>query len=405
MLTSVALRPAQNAARPTRGPCSGRLLAINRHFVWFGRISFVATILASLAPWRRQEGEISVEHFLAQSPRALELPVLLGPSCRLPRPRVAFDIIGDGTWPTRVQFATLAVFVFWRMILSDVHPAQSRGQAYVACTSTNRPLGIQIGNPIPHSGCLQRTRWEVVDVLAGEGILGGLYGGRERQMATDRHARVAEATHCSNRGAYLRAENVPDDPPFNGDGIQMDCRPGGEIQIDGYLDPGHVSTIIGTRPYEVLGVPQVVAGFEPTDVLAAVLRLLVLIKKGKNVVENQYTRLVRTEGNPIAMKFLDEVFDVGDSEWRGLGNIPGSGFKLKPEFDEQNAEVIYKDILDKVDARELNPACKCAEVLRGLRRPDECPLFDRSCTPTSPQGPCMVSMEGSCGIAYEFRDV
>ena len=148
-----------------------------------------------------------------------------------------------------------------------------------------------------------------------------------------------------------------------------------------------------------------VAGFEPTDVLAAILRLLVLIKKGKNVVENQYTRLVRTEGNPIAMKFLDEVFDVGDSEWRGLGNIPGSGFQLKPEFDEQNAEIIYKDILDKVDARELNPACKCAEVLRGLRRPDQCPLFDRSCTPTSPQGPCMVSMEGSCGIAYEFREV
>jgi len=179
----------------------------------------------------------------------------------------------------------------------------------------------------------------------------------------------------------------------------------GEIQIDGYLNPGHVSTIIGSEPYRVLHVPQVIAGFEPIDVLAAILRLLEMMKKGENTVDNQYTRLVRPEGNLIAKRFLDQVFDAGDSEWRGLGTIPGSGFTLKPEFDEQNAELIYEDVLKNVDSRELNPGCKCAEVLRGLRLPMECPLFEKVCNPSNPQGPCMVSMEGSCGIAYEFRDV
>ena len=179
----------------------------------------------------------------------------------------------------------------------------------------------------------------------------------------------------------------------------------GEIQIDGYLNPGHVSTIIGSEPYKVLKVSQVIAGFEPIDVLAAILKLLEMMKKGVNTVENRYTRLVRPEGNPIAKRFLDEVFDVGDSEWRGLGAIPGSGFALKPEFDDQNAELIYEDILESVDSRELNPGCRCAEVLRGLKLPGECPLFEKVCNPSNPQGPCMVSMEGSCGIAYEFRDV
>ncbi len=178
----------------------------------------------------------------------------------------------------------------------------------------------------------------------------------------------------------------------------------GEIQIDGYLNPGHVSTIIGTRPYHILKVPQVIAGFEPTDVLTAILRLLEMMVAGEVGVENRYKRIVRDEGNPVAQKFLEEVFEVGDADWRGLGTIPGSGFELRKEFDEQNAEMIYSDILSKVDSKELNPGCSCAEVLRGLMLPTECPLFDRSCTPESPQGPCMVSMEGSCGIAYEFRE-
>ena len=179
----------------------------------------------------------------------------------------------------------------------------------------------------------------------------------------------------------------------------------GDVQIDGYLNPGHVSTIIGTKPYEILDVPQVIAGFEPTDVLSAILRLIEMTKAGVSGVENRYPRLVRPEGNPIALQFLDEVFDVGDSAWRGLGTIPGSGFKLREEFNSQNAEVVYEDILKNVDAAELNPGCKCADVLRGLRLPEACPLFDRLCTPDNPQGPCMVSMEGSCGIAYEFREL
>ncbi|HID71831.1 MAG TPA: hydrogenase formation protein HypD [Thermoplasmata archaeon] len=179
----------------------------------------------------------------------------------------------------------------------------------------------------------------------------------------------------------------------------------GDLEIDGFLNPGHVSTIIGTEPYKVLDVPQVIAGFEPVDVLAAILHLIKMIKKNEKGVVNRYTRLVRYKGNLRAKKVLDDVFDVGDSLWRGLGTIPGSGFKLKKEFEEQDAELIYSDVLKKVDDRELNPACKCSEVLRGIRRPEECPLFETVCTPSNPQGPCMVSMEGACGIAYEFREI
>jgi hydrogenase expression/formation protein HypD len=176
----------------------------------------------------------------------------------------------------------------------------------------------------------------------------------------------------------------------------------GEVRIDGFINPGHVSTVIGADAFRVLDVPQVIAGFTPLDVLEAVLMLLRQINGGVRRVENEYARAVRSSGNLMAQRVLNRVFCVGDSEWRGLGVIPGSGFMLRDEFRGQDAGVLYADILDDVSDVVPNPKCVCGEVLRGIKKPGECRLFGGACTPSSPQGPCMVSSEGSCNVCFTY---
>ncbi len=174
----------------------------------------------------------------------------------------------------------------------------------------------------------------------------------------------------------------------------------GESKIDGFICPGHVSTIIGSKPYNPISkrfkVPQVVAGFEPIDVLLGVLMLLRQIKDGRAEVENQYTRAVRPEGNEVAQRKMREVFEVVDKPWRGFPVIPQSALKLREGFERYDARKRFD--IEVGEAPEFAAGCRCGEVLRGLIKPPECPLFLEACTPDSPHGPCMVSFEGTCSV-------
>lgn len=171
--------------------------------------------------------------------------------------------------------------------------------------------------------------------------------------------------------------------------------------LSGFIDPGHVSTITGTRLWESLGIPQVIAGFRPDQMLRAIYKLLKLIKDNDRRVINDYGEVVRPEGNTKALNLIREAMKPCDAEWRGLGTIPGSG--LEPDDDDLNAKMVFHDLIKDVKQRE-NPACRCSEVIRGLVEPDECPLFGNSCTPDSPKGACMVSEnEGACAIFYRYR--
>jgi hydrogenase expression/formation protein HypD len=178
----------------------------------------------------------------------------------------------------------------------------------------------------------------------------------------------------------------------------------GEVNLNALIEPGHVSTIIGMKPYEPFsrdyGIPQVIAGFNPLDILMAVYMILRQIERGEAKVENEYKRVVRPEGNLKAQRAMDEVFYVTEREWRGFPVIPESVYEIRDEFAEFNAREKFDiEVEDTVDT----PAgCICGAVLRGVARPEECKLFRTECTPTSPIGACMVSREGTCNIAYRY---
>jgi hydrogenase expression/formation protein HypD len=183
----------------------------------------------------------------------------------------------------------------------------------------------------------------------------------------------------------------------------------GEIKIDGFIEPGHVSTIIGLQPYESLSriyhIPQVVAGFEPLDLLMAAWMLVRQVKAGDARVENEYTRAVKPEGNVKAQQAMNKVFSHADVKWRGFPVLPKSGLLLKKKYEAYDARKKYKEELDEIKEKEYpDPVgCLCGEVLRGLISSRDCPLFGRECTPDSPVGPCMVSVEGSCTIEYRYQ--
>ncbi len=178
----------------------------------------------------------------------------------------------------------------------------------------------------------------------------------------------------------------------------------GEVALDGFICPGHVSTIIGSKPYEPLSerfkVPQVIAGFEPIDVLLGILMLLRQIKDGRHEVEIEYTRSVRREGNTLAQQKMAQVFNIIDKKWRGFPVVPRSAFELKPEFKRYDARKNYDIHIGEV--AEFAKGCRCGEVLKGLIYPRECPLFGKACTPEHPVGGCMVTTEGACNIAFKY---
>lgn len=177
-----------------------------------------------------------------------------------------------------------------------------------------------------------------------------------------------------------------------------------EFRLDGFIGPGHACTITGVDPYwfaaERYGRPVVVSGFEPVDILQSVLLVLRQLAEGRAEVEIQYKRLVRPEGNPRAMAAVAEVFEPTTVEWRGLGTLPMSGLRLKPEYADLDAEVV----ITEAAARRLpDPrACECGDILRGAKYPWECRIFGTACTPENPIGACMVSPEGACAAYYKY---
>lgn len=177
-----------------------------------------------------------------------------------------------------------------------------------------------------------------------------------------------------------------------------------ELRLDGFLLPGHVSAIIGTEPYEFLaenhGIPAVIAGFEPTDILQGMNTLIKMIYKNENKITNEYKRIVRNKGNTIALEFLNNVFDVVDTRWRGIGLIPKSGYILNKNYEEFDALKHFKIEYEEYDG---SPGCRCGEILKGKITPLECPLFKKFCTPEKPVGSCMVSSEGTCAAFYKYH--
>ncbi len=177
-----------------------------------------------------------------------------------------------------------------------------------------------------------------------------------------------------------------------------------ELRIDGFILPGHVSTIIGSKPYEFIAenhsIPCVITGFGAEDILSGVSMLLKQISEGRATIEIQYRSAVRGEGNKKAVHFMNEYFEPCDAYWRGIGLIPGSGLRLRERWSRRDAERVFPIV---VPDHPEPKGCMCGLVLRGVKIPPECPLFARACTPEKPVGACMVSTEGSCAAYYKYR--
>ena len=175
------------------------------------------------------------------------------------------------------------------------------------------------------------------------------------------------------------------------------------LKLDALILPGHVSTIIGAEPYRFLaekyGIPGVITGFEPVDVLQGIAMIMRQLHEGRAEIEIAYARGVMPEGNPVALAAIDEVFETCSATWRGLGEIPGSGYRIREEFADFDAMRRFQPDVEEV--RE-HKGCRCGDVLRGIMAPSECPLFRTVCTPENPVGPCMVSSEGSCAAYYRY---
>ncbi|HEY3326548.1 MAG TPA: hydrogenase formation protein HypD [Novimethylophilus sp.] len=184
----------------------------------------------------------------------------------------------------------------------------------------------------------------------------------------------------------------------------------GTVPLDGFIGPAHVSTVIGSRPYEHFAEeyrkPVVIAGFEPLDVMQAILMLVRQVNDGRAQVENEFTRAVTRDGNVKAQALVSEVFELRRSfEWRGLGEVPYSALKVRQAFAWFDAETRYG--LDYIPVAD-NRACECGAILRGVKKPQDCKLFGTACTPESPMGSCMVSSEGACAAHYtygRFKDI
>jgi hydrogenase expression/formation protein HypD len=189
-----------------------------------------------------------------------------------------------------------------------------------------------------------------------------------------------------------------------------EARRQGTVPIDGFVGPAHVSIVIGSRPYEGFArdfrKPVVIAGFEPLDVMQAILMLVRQVNDGRHEVENEFTRAVSREGNAAAQAVVDEVFEPRESfEWRGLGEVPASALRIRPAYACFDAErrfgLAYRPVPD-------HRQCECGAILRGVKRPTDCKLFGTVCTPEYPMGSCMVSSEGACAAHYSygrFRDI
>ena len=202
----------------------------------------------------------------------------------------------------------------------------------------------------------------------------------------------------------MRHTGVVDELRASTQRSRSNAQQGAGVFLDGFVGPAHVSTVIGSQPYEVFacdyGKPVVIAGFEPLDVMQAILMLVRQVNEGRAEVENEFTRAVTREGNRKAQALVDDVFELREAfEWRGLGTVPHSALKLRPAYAAFDAErkfgVAYVPVPD-------NKACECAAILRGQKLPQDCKIFGTVCTPANPVGSCMVSSEGACAAHYSY---
>lgn len=179
-----------------------------------------------------------------------------------------------------------------------------------------------------------------------------------------------------------------------------------EFNVQGFLCPGHVGTIIGEQGFAFLPreyrMPAVISGFEPEDILASVYRLLKQIENNNPLLENTYGRAVSKEGNLLAMQMIQRCFESCNDSWRGLGMIPESGLKIRSEFKDYDAKLRFGISFPETEGKT---ACRCGDVIRGKLAPSGCPLFGKACVPEDPVGPCMVSSEGACAAAYKYGEV
>lgn len=175
-----------------------------------------------------------------------------------------------------------------------------------------------------------------------------------------------------------------------------------EVNLDGFLLPGHVSIVLGKNSYQYLvdeyDIPGVITGFEPAEMLSGLYKIIDLLINNEVDIINNYPAVVTNEGNIQAQKWLETYFMTCDEAWRGIGTIPNSGLDLKPEYERWNAKKRFSITLEE----PRKTKCRCGEVIRGLITPDACPLFAKACNPLNPIGPCMVSTEGSCAAHYQY---
>ena len=179
-----------------------------------------------------------------------------------------------------------------------------------------------------------------------------------------------------------------------------------DFNVQGFLCPGHVATIIGEEGFRYLpeefGMPAVISGFEPEDIILSIRNLMRQIRSGEPKIENEYRRAVAPEGNPKAQEIMRQCFEACDALWRGLGLIPGSGLGIRSEYARYDAAKRFSLVFPD---RETETACRCGDVIQGKLDPDRCPLFGKTCTPDDPVGPCMVSGEGACAAAYKYGNL
>ncbi len=178
-----------------------------------------------------------------------------------------------------------------------------------------------------------------------------------------------------------------------------------QLKIDGFISPGHVSTIIGLKPYEIFSqgykIPNVISGFEPNDVLLSILMLLKQVRDKNYDTINEYSRVVKPEGNLIAQKIIEKVFEPVSSHWRGIGRIYDGGLAIRERYEKYDADKKFEIKIE--NSQDIPPGCSCHLVMVGKLYPHECKLFGKECTPINPIGPCMVSMEGTCSIYFKFH--
>ena len=205
----------------------------------------------------------------------------------------------------------------------------------------------------------------------------------------------AQAEGLANFSVYAAHKNMP--------GALEAIVNDPDLKVDALILPGHVSTIIGAEPYRFLaekyGIPGVITGFEPVDVLQGIAMIMRQLHEGRADIEIAYARGVMPQGNPVALAAIDEVFETCPATWRGLGQIPGSGYRIRQEFATFDA---LRRFDPPIEPTVEHKGCRCGDVLRGIMAPDECPLFRTVCTPENPIGPCMVSSEGSCAAYYRY---